>query len=168
MEQLGIQPTQLLFQAVNFLLMVILLTKFLYNPILKALGNRRKKIEEGLLLTQKLQKEEEKLELKKQSILDKGRQDAKEIINEARSAGKKVEQEIIKKAESDAAEIVEKGRRDVHTLRLEMEKDVKEESIEIAQMIVERVLSDVLSEDNQKSIINKKILAISKQIKLKE
>ena len=48
MENIGIEPYQLLTQVINFALMIFILTKLLYKPILKGLEERKKKIEEGL------------------------------------------------------------------------------------------------------------------------
>ena len=65
MEKLGIQLPMLLTQIVNFTIMLLLLTKFLYKPILKALKERKEKISQGLIYAEKMQAEEEKM-LKKQ------------------------------------------------------------------------------------------------------
>ena len=58
MDKLGIEPVMLLTQVINFLVLVILLTKFLYKPILKLIDERRKKIEEGLQLAQEMKLKE--------------------------------------------------------------------------------------------------------------
>jgi len=55
MEKLGIEPTLLLAQILNFLIIAFVLTKILYKPILQLLDKRKKTIEEGLRLTQKMQ-----------------------------------------------------------------------------------------------------------------
>ena len=47
-EQLGLDWKLLLSQAVNFLLLLFLLRKFAYLPLLKILKERRARIEEGL------------------------------------------------------------------------------------------------------------------------
>lgn len=47
-EQLGLDWKLLLSQAVNFLLLLVLLRQFAYKPLLKVLKERRAKIEEGL------------------------------------------------------------------------------------------------------------------------
>ena len=54
MEKLGIEPILLLTQVINFTILVVVLTKFLYKPILKMLDERKKKIEEGLTLSREM------------------------------------------------------------------------------------------------------------------
>ena len=91
MEKLGIQPVQLLAQVFNFLILIILLRKYLYKPILKMLEERRKKIEEGLKSSEQAKKELDEAEKKKAEIISKAKLEASKIMDEAKKAGKKQE-----------------------------------------------------------------------------
>ena len=162
MEKLGIEPIQLLLQTFNFVVMAVLLTKFLYKPILKSLSDRRKKIAEGLLFAEKIKKEEEKTENKRQEVLAKAREESRKIIEEGKQAGKKDEAEIIKKAHQEASQIVEKGKRDVEVERSTIEKGLQKQTIEIAALMVEKVLQDSLDQKLQKAILDKKLKDITK------
>lgn len=165
MEQLGIQPLQLLFQVINFTLMVVLLTKFLYKPILKALDARRKKIAEGLEYTQKMQEEKDKNENRKEEVLNKAKEEARKIIEEGKDAGKRMEAEIIEKAQKEADAIKEKGKKELEMERLEMEKELKVQTVEIAGNWVEVVLGKVLDSKKQQEIINKKLQELEHTLK---
>lgn len=165
MEQLGIQPLQILFQVFNFVVMVVLLKKFLYKPILKALDARRKKIAEGLEYTQKMQEEKEKNEKKREEILSKAKEEAKEIIQEGKAAGKNVETEIIAKAQKEANAILEKGKKELEMERSEMEQELKIQTVEIASNWVEEVLGKVLDTKKQQEIINKKLQELERAFK---
>lgn len=161
MEKLGIQPIQLLTQTINFLIMVFVLQKLLYKPIMTALENRRKKIEEGLKLTQMLKVEMEKVEKKKGEILEKARKDARVVIEDGKKAGEGVRAEIIAKAQEEAKEIVEKGRKDIELERKEMEVQLQGQTVEIAAEMTRRLLSDTLSVADQKTIIEKRLKKIA-------
>lgn len=165
MEQLGIEPIQLLTQIFNFTVMVVLLTKFLYKPILKALEERRKKIAEGLEYTQKMQEEKDKNEKKREEIINKAKEDARKIIEEGKTAGKKLEAEIILKAQKEAVSLLEKGRNELEMERLEMEKELKDQTIQIASNWVEVVLSKVLDSKKQQAVINKKLQELAHTLK---
>lgn len=157
MEQLGIAPLQLITQIFNFLVMVFLLNKLLYKPILKALEERKKRISEGLAYTQKMEEEAEKSEKKRQEIINKAKEEAGKIIDDSKAAGKKLEAEIVQKAHNEAQNILEKARIDIEREKQEMEIDLRTKTVEIAESWVEAVLGNVLSEKSQKNIINKKI-----------
>ncbi|MBI4067181.1 F0F1 ATP synthase subunit B [Candidatus Gottesmanbacteria bacterium] len=153
MDKLGIEPMQLLLQAFNFVVLVVLLSKFLYKPILKVLEERKKKIAEGLAFTERAKLEEEKAEKKRQDIIDKAKEEAKKIVDEGKVAGKKIEAEITQKAHKQSLEILEKGKRDIELERQDMEKRLKNKTVEIAEAMVTHLLRDVLTEKNQIKII---------------
>ncbi|OIO14684.1 ATP synthase F0 subunit B [Candidatus Gottesmanbacteria bacterium CG11_big_fil_rev_8_21_14_0_20_37_11] len=157
MENIGIEPSQLLTQVINFLLMVILLTKLLYKPVLKALDERKKKIEESLKLAEEIKLEADKNEKKRQEIINKSKQEAKQIIEEAKKTAKQVEAEIIMKAHNEAEMIIEKGKKDIEGEREQMEKQLRNKTIEIASEMAEKVIGMVLSDSDHHKIINNKL-----------
>lgn len=164
MEQLGIQPVQLLTQLFNFAIMVFVLSKLLYKPILKSLDVRRKKIAEGLEYAEKMKAETEKTESKRQAIVNSAKDEAHKIIEESRKTGKSVEAEIIEKAHEEERAILEKGRSELEMERSEMEKRLKEQTVAVAEAIATKVLESTLTIKDHHSIIEKKIKAISKQL----
>lgn len=164
MEQLGIEPLQLATQIFNFLIMVALLSRFLYKPILKALKDRRDKIAEGLAYADKMKAEVEKTESKRLAVISTAREEAGRIIEEAKKAGKSVEADIIAKAHEEARGIVEKGKADVEMERGDMEKKLKEHLIELAEAIAVKVLESTISAGSHRAIINKKIKVVAKQL----
>ncbi len=165
MEKLGIQPLALLTQAINFAILFFVLSKFLYKPISTALEARRKKIAEGLAYTEKMQKEMEKIEKKKTEILAKAREEAKGIVEEMKKSVKQTEAELIQEAQKEAAAIVTKGKKDVELARLEGQKELSKNAVEIAHVIVTKLLSDVMSEKDQKRILDQKLSLIAKSVK---
>ena len=165
MEQLGIQPVQLLAQILNFALLVFLLNKVLYKPIVKALEERKKKIAEGLVYSDKMKAELEKSDKKGQEVISNARDEAKKIFDEAKKSSRKMEAETLEKAQKEAAGIIEKGRKEVVAQRAEMEKQLKDETVNIAGRIVEKLLSDVLDSRGHEAIINRKIKEAVKQVR---
>lgn len=165
MEQLGINPTYLITQIINFAILVIVLAKFVYKPILEMLEKRRQKIEEGLALTDKLIKEKAELEEKGQRIIDQAQKEARVIIEKSKDQGKKVEQEIIKEARVEAEGIIEHGRRDVDLRRKEMENKLVKETVDITTALVEKIIGDVLDSKKQEMLLKKRINQFLKQKK---
>lgn len=164
MEKLGIEPVQLLTQAINFTIMMVILTKFLYGPVVRALEARKKKIEEGLAAAEKMKLEAEKTEKKKEEILSRARQEARAIVEAAKKEGKHVEEEIVEKAHAEARDIVEKGKIDLVGERVEMERSLRDEAITLAQTMAQKALEDSLTNKEQKAILEKKIGSIVKHL----
>lgn len=164
MEQLGIQPSLLLAQIINFSIIVIVLTKLLYKPILEALEKRRKEIEKGVTLTQKMQEEEEKLQQKKKRLIEEARGESLTIIEDARIQAKEVEKEVIAQAHRDAREVMNRAKADTDKLRLALEKDIRRQTVEFASLMAKRIISQALSPEDKHKIIEKHLRElVSKQ-----
>ena len=88
MEKLGIEPSLLLAQIVNFVIIMVVLTKILYTPILGMLEKRKKEIEESLAIRERLRVEEEKMQVRKEKLLSEARKEARAILDEAKKQGK--------------------------------------------------------------------------------
>lgn len=154
MEQLGIEPKLLVAQIVNFAIIVVVLTKLLYKPILTMLDKRKKEIEEGLALTEKLQREEEKLTTKSEKVLAVARAEAQAIIEEAKKQAKEVEKELIEEAHRESANIIERGRGEVESLRERMQKDVQHEAIVLAVAMAKKLLASLFTAKEQHQLIS--------------
>ncbi len=164
MEKLGIQPTQLLLQAINFAIMVVVLTKLLYKPITSMLEKRRKEIEEGLALTDKLREEEEKLKIKREKILDEARAEGRRILEEAKVAGKERELEITAAAQREATEIVEKGKADAKRIHDSLADEIRKESVKLAAEMAGRILAGMSASERHK-IISRQLRELSTWVK---
>lgn len=155
MEKLGIEPSLLLAQIVNFSIIVLVLAKLLYKPVLAMLEKRRREIAEGVALTQKLREEEEKLKEKKQKLVDEARREGQALIEEARKQIKEEEKDTLAAAHREAEHIIEKGREEVGRLRASMEKDLQKNAVALAELMTKRLLSGVLTSEDKHKILAK-------------
>ena len=129
MEKLGVELPLLITQIINFVIMIFVLTKLLYKPILKGLEKRRQKIEEGLKLTETVKIEEEHLQKRREEMVKEARIEARAILEEA------------KKAAKDASdEIINQGKQEVQTLKLKMENEL---NVRHSEMVKKLTLTTV-------------------------
>ena len=112
MDKLGIELPLLLAQIVNFTIMVVILSKLMYKPLLKVLNERKKKIEEGLKFAEKAQIEEEKLEEKKKQIISEAREEVKTIFEDARKQGKRLKDDMLKTGKEELLTVKDKLQKD--------------------------------------------------------
>lgn len=157
MEQLGIEPSLLIAQIVNFLIIVVVLTKILYKPIIRMLEKRRKEIEDGLALTEKMRKEEEALLEKRTKMIEEARKDARAIIEEGKKHGREAEKEIISEANTEANEIVAKSKGEIDRMRQKLSHEMKAYAVELAVAMAKRVLASFLTSKDQHKLLEKHI-----------
>jgi len=154
MEGLGIDAKLLLAQLFNFIILLVLLKKFLYRPLLKVLDERKKKIEDGLVNAEKIKKELDIIEEEKAKVLREAHLQVSDLIAQERKNAQKEREKIIQEAKQQANEEVKKG---AVLARQELDKakeQLKKEAIVIAAEMTRKILSD-LSEEDKKKIISK-------------
>lgn len=162
MEKLGIEPRLLVAQIVNFAIIVVVLTKLLYKPILGMLEKRKAEIEEGLKITERMRQEEEKLALRREKLITEARKEARIILEDAKKQGKDAEREIVANAHKEAAEIIEKAKREAAATHEALAGDIRAEAVELAGAMTKRLLASVLSPADQHTLIAKHIDALGK------
>src|SRR3990167_5089946 len=164
LENFGIQPTLLFAQIVNFIIILYLLKRFFYKPILKVLDERKKKIEESLrnadLISEKLQKTDEN---SKKIIADSQIQ-AQNLINDA----KREAERIGDKAALDARKTVDQALIDakiqIEAERQTMQKKVERETLDLVVAVVKKVLKRNLKPQEKQALTSSAVIEITKQI----
>ncbi len=151
---LGIDVKLLIAQMVNFGLLLWLLSKFLYKPIVKKIEEDETELREAQIQKAELerekkifleQKEKEEAEIKKR---------AREIIAEAELIAEKIRDEARQKAERRAMAIIEQSRNNLETLKPDIEDRIfKKMKTEMANSF-KKIFNNALSLSAQKKFQN--------------
>ncbi|OGD83295.1 ATP synthase F0 subunit B [Candidatus Curtissbacteria bacterium RIFCSPLOWO2_02_FULL_40_11] len=164
LENFGIQPTLLAAQIVNFAIILFLLKKFFYKPILKVLGDRKQRIEESLknadLIEERLQKTQEQ----SKKIIEGTQNQAQVLLTDA----KKESGRISEKAALDAKKAVEKALADakdqIEAERQSMQKKLEKDTLELVAAVVKKVLDRNLKSGEKQELTTSAAKQITKQI----
>jgi F-type H+-transporting ATPase subunit b len=157
-----IQFPQILLQAVNFGLLLFLLTKLLYKPVLKVLDERSDRIDKGLLAASKNLEEQEKIESTKKSEIQKAQREAQKMLDEAKAEAQKMSKDILDKAKAEASLIAKK-----ETAALEAKLAIEQQAMtrRLSDLIIlttKSALRDTLKAEHQEEIINQQIKLLGK------
>lgn len=154
---LGIEPELLLAQVFNFLILLLVLYKFLYKPILDLLEKRRKTIEESLQTAEKIKQEDLALVVKKQEILTQAREETLKIIKEAKKEGEEIKKEILQKAEEEARRILEGARISIKEEKEILFEELKKEIADLAILISSRIITKRIDKKDEERLIEETI-----------
>ncbi len=157
MDKLGIEPSLLLAQIINFLVIIFVLQKLLYKPILNMIEKRKKEIAEGLALTDKMRAEEEKMKEKQEKALAKAREDTLGIIEEAKGRGKEVEKELLLEAHKQAEAIIARAKAEAEEVKKSAQGEIRREAVDLAVVMAKRLLSSIMGVKEQHNLISKRI-----------
>ena len=155
LQSLGIDWKLLIAQIVNFLILLFLLRKFLYGPIVNMLSDRKKKIEQGLKDSEEARKRLEQTNEETKKILSSASNESEKIIKLAKQEIEEQTQKKIQETQDKAKEIMESSRKQA---LLEQEKIVeraKKEITDIAILISEKVMESKVDNDSVAKAIDK-------------
>ncbi|HEY4500983.1 MAG TPA: F0F1 ATP synthase subunit B [Candidatus Paceibacterota bacterium] len=144
MEQLltvfGINWKLLLAQGFNFALLLVLLTYFLYKPVLKIIDERREKIAEGVKTAEAAARKLEEAKQKSDTIVGAASREAEELVTSARVRANEQGVEIIRSAENRADSILDdakaRAQEEKHQALLESEKEITRAALLAAEKIL--------------------------------
>lgn len=162
MEKLGINPLLLVAQIVNFVIILFLLKKYLYQPIIKILDDRKKKAEETERLNSEAVKKLEEIDNQGQKVSIDAKQEASKIIAQAKVQGQKEKEEITKKGKKELELLRKKLETEMEAEKKQMIKELKEQSAEMAVLVAEKVIHESLDEIKHRHLINSAIKDLEK------
>ena len=149
LQQLGIQWPKLIAQVVNFAIVLFILWKFAYQPVLAMLAQRREKIAEGMANAEKIKAELAAAEASRRQILDKASVDAGKFIEEARVAAAKILEQETQKAIATANDIIVKARQANETELARMKTELRREVGRLVVSTTAKVTGKILTADDQ-------------------
>jgi F-type H+-transporting ATPase subunit b len=139
--------------ALVFLLLLGILWRFAWGPILDAVDAREKAIKDALDEAARRNEEaEELLEEHRQQLADARRQ-AGEVLADAKAAGDRVRKEIEEKARVEAQGIVERARHEIQRERDAALDTLRKESVDLALAAASRLLSENLDEAKDRKLV---------------
>jgi len=142
--------------TVTFSLVLFILSKFAWKPILTAIKERETSIETALNAAQKAKDDMEKQTAENQRLLDEARLERDKILKDAQTAANLVINQAKEKAGEEAAKMLDSARAAIQTEKgaalTEIRNLVGNLSVDIAEKIVKKELQ---SDEAQKTLVNK-------------
>jgi len=163
MEKL-IQPELglIFWMTVSFLIVLFILKKFAWKPILKALSDRENNIEEALNTAKKAKEEMIALKSDNERLLNEARGERDKMLKEARDTKDAIIMEAKGKAQAEANKIMSSAREAINNEKMaaisELKNQVAKMSIEIAEKILRQELSN---DEKQRALMDNLIKDIS-------
>ncbi len=145
LQSFGIDWRLLIIQAVNFGVLLVALTYFLYKPVLNILDERRKKIEQGVRDASEAKHELENAELKASEIVGEASGKAEEIVLSAKELAELKGQEILSEAQARSERIEADAKARAQEAAKRALDNSNEEIARIAILATERLLKKKLS-----------------------
>jgi F-type H+-transporting ATPase subunit b len=134
-----------------FVILLFLLVKFAWKPIVGALKTREESIKDALQAADIAKFEMEELQSSNQKLLDQAKVERAKLIDEARAAAKAIVGEATSKASSEAQSIITKAHAAIEGEKKSALAEIKELasvlSVDIAEKLLRKELSDKAAQE---------------------
>ncbi|MBI1802331.1 MAG: F0F1 ATP synthase subunit B [Chloroflexi bacterium] len=141
MDKLGVSLPWLIAQIINFVILLLILQRFLYKPLLNMIEKRRSEIANALANAEKVRQEAAAKQMEFEKQLEAARREAQEAIARATAQSEKVRQEIVARANEEAAQIKAKAMADADYERRQAMVELQAQVAELSLAITRKVLA---------------------------
>lgn len=153
----GVQPVYLAAQVVNFIVLLLVLKRFLYRPILKVLDDRKKTVSDSLINAEQIAVQLQTTEQESAHKLSEVSKKAKMILDNATITADQIIADAHKKAQVDVDLMIEKGKQSILVEREIMKKEVNEDLADLVLLGVERISGKVIDQSDHIKIVDQTI-----------
>lgn len=153
---------QVLSQVIAFLIMLWVLKRFAWKPIVNMMEERRKKIQSEFDTIEKHKHEAKKLVETYNEKLRKVEAEARVKVSEELNRAHKMAQKIHQEAHEHAKGIISKAQDEVNYEIAEAKKQLKDEMVNLVIATTEKIVQEKLEEDGKQKAFIEKILEENK------
>src|SRR5262245_49937843 len=146
-------PGLFIWTILTFLVLLALLAKFAWRPLLEALESRQNAIRKSLDDAQQARQELERLNQESALILNKARAEADQIIVSGRSDAERLREDMRQKAKAEADGIVKNAERQIQLETARALQQIRGEAVDLSVMIASKLIQrNLTKEDNERLI----------------
>ncbi|MBU2543595.1 F0F1 ATP synthase subunit B [Patescibacteria group bacterium] len=153
---------QLLFQIINFSVLIWGLNRFLYKPIIKILEQRNQKIQDGIKAAEKNLEDKAKLGEFEKQIKLQAEKEATAILNQAKKQADQRSKELLQDTKTQAQELVDK---EFENLKEKLKDEEAKMKYRIGDLVIsttQTILSKTLTTKDQHLIIDQELKMLKK------
>ena len=153
MEALGVNPFAILLHAINFLILLFLLQRFLYKPVLTMLDQRSTAIRESVEAAERARQESARADQERIEALREARRQADEIVARANQEAERLRAEARTTAQEEAQRIITRAEQEANAERQASMQELRAQVADLAISAAERVIHRNLDHQSQRVLV---------------
>jgi F-type H+-transporting ATPase subunit b len=159
---LDVNPGLIVWTLVTFIILVFILKKMAWKPILAALDQRETAIKDALEKAEQAKVEAQKVLDQNQANLNKAEEEGRKIVEQSRTYAEKLKQQMLQESRDQSKHLLEEAALEIERRKDAAFNDLKNQIAEIAVQAAEKILSANLDQQKQSSIVDRYISEIRK------
>ena len=153
-------PGLFIWTIITFLVLLALLARFAWRPLLQALESRQESIRKSLDDAQRARQELERVQHESAVIVRQARSEAEAIVAQSRSDAERLREEIKQKARTDAESIVRNAERQIQLETGRALQQIRHEAVDLSVQIASKLLQRNLTKEDNERVIDEALKQI--------
>lgn len=150
---LKVDPGLLLWTIITFLVLLLILWKAAWRPIVDALDARAEKVRGDIELAENSRLEAEKTLAQYKEMMDKAKDEAASIISEGKADAERIKSDIVEKANGEAKDVVERAKREITLAKDKAISELNEEIVTLSTRIAAKVIGKNIKPEDQVALV---------------
>jgi F-type H+-transporting ATPase subunit b len=160
-----VEPGLFIWTILVFVVLLTLLKKFAWGPLLAALEERQEGIRKSLDDAEQARKELEQVQRDAEAILSKARAEADSILSETRVDAAKVRDDLRQQAQNEAQSIVQNAERQIQLETDRAVSQIRQEAVELSLSIASKLIRRNLTKEDNRALIDEALKQVeSRQV----
>ena len=152
-----------LWTLLAFLVVLFILKKYAWTPIINSLNEREKSIAESIEIAERVKAEMAQLQSENENLLAKAREERSEMLREAKVTKDKIIHDAKEQAKVEASKIINEAQQAIQTQKMAAITDVKNQIGKMVIEVSEKILKRELEKKEAQEIYIKELV---KEVKL--
>ncbi|NQV89955.1 F0F1 ATP synthase subunit B [Candidatus Uhrbacteria bacterium] len=159
---LGINLKIFIAQLINFTLVLLVLWKWAYGPIVKLLEERQEKVAKSVIQAEEVEKRVQDLEVEQKQLIATAKSEATKILEEARVSADDRKKMLLEAAKKEVQGVVLQGKAQLQAEKEQMIRDAREDIALIAVEAARKILTEGVDEKKAGVLAQKVVDSMSK------
>lgn len=163
-HKLGIDWKLLIAQIINFAILLVVLYKFVYHPVLAMLEKRSKMIEKGIEDAKKSEELAKNIDAERALKLAEAERKVGALLNQAKTDAESMKKSILEEASRQSEDLLKRAQFQIAEEKGKMVEEAKREVIDYAVLAAAKILEKEFDAAHQKKLteaVAKEITAVS-------
>jgi F-type H+-transporting ATPase subunit b len=150
---MDLRPGLTLWTAITFLLLVVILSRFAWGPIVKMLDERERTIRDAIDQAKKERAEAERMLVEQKASLAAAQREAAELAKRSKQEVEVMRQDLTARARKEADDLVAQARRQIQEEKVKAISEIKGLAADLAIDAARKLITTSLDEKSQRALV---------------
>jgi F-type H+-transporting ATPase subunit b len=155
-------PGLFIWTIVTFLVLLALLSRYAWKPLLASMQARQDRIVQSLDEARRAQEDMERARLESAEIIRQAHVEASTIVSASRTDAERVREDTKQKARAEAAAIIAAAERQIEAAAVRARDEVRREAVDLSVAIASKLIRRNISADDNRAMIDDMIGSLTR------